>query len=1021
VPGIDRLGRGWWAGCVAGLVGFVGRERELSCLAGALGGDARLVLVVGDAGVGKTRFAQEGMRRAVAGGMVCVFGGCLPLAGELPLLPVADALGELGRLDGGAQLEAGLAMAPPYVRAEIARLLPRFGAGVPGPGGRGEGWQREQLFSALAELLGAVAQRSGLAVVVEDVHWADGATLDCLTYLVRAGGGGALAVVVTCRSDDAPLDAQVAAWLAHTRGRGGVEEIRLGPLTRGEAEQQIAGLAGGPPPAEFADDVYARAEGNPFFTEQLVAAALADPAGGGLDTPAGLPDRLAELLLARAGRCGGNARAVLAGLAVAGRPLTEDMLAGITGLELDAVRGGLRDLASARLLAADSRGGGHRPRHALLAEAVAADMLAGERIVLHERTARALEEAADDALAAEAATHWAAARRTAEELRARVTAAGAAEGVFGYAEAAAQLQRAIGLCQAAAGDVAAAAAGIDVPRMYVRAIDALEMSGDIERAAAMAEEAYSRFTGHPDSAIVAVITMRAAFFRGIGASPGGRAAGWPLIKDALRLFAQAPPSADHAEAWFHYANIFLRNDAGQLEASRTALDRALEIAEAAGATAMTARIMPIRAIPAFDLGLVEEGFAVLQRARDAAEASGDGVALLRVALSESDALLGTGQFQEAAEVALRGLRAARQAGLQAWLQAIVLTAHACEGLLACGRTAEAAALIDPLTTGLPERDDWIAHDCRAEIDLLRGDSEAATRRRQLVKAWADNTGNIEWESGSGQKAAELALWARRPGDALEGVQRVLALFTAPELTIFCSRLLTVGIWACADLAEQARARRDEAAAAAALAAAGGLAEWAARMDAVPFTDHPFVATIPAERAIWDAERTRLAGESDPAAWDAAAKAWADLGCPHRAGYAWWRQAEAQLGTGQPATAAAGALQAAAAAADGHAPLLAQIRALAERARIPLQVPPTTRAHPPSGEARVPYGLTERELTVLRLLTAGRTNAQIGAELFISPKTAGVHVTNILRKLGVANRVQAAALAERAGLAHTGQA
>src|SRR6266566_1327976 len=249
------------------------------------------------------------------------------------------------------------------------------------------------------------------------------------------------------------------------------------------------------------------------------------------------------------------------------------------------------------------------------------------------------------------------------------------------------------------------------------------------------------------------------------------------------------------------------------------------------------------------------------------------------------------------------------------------------------------ALIDPLTTGLPERDDWITHDCRAEIDLLRGDIEAATRRRQQIKTWVGSAGNIEWERGYGQKAAELALWARRPGDALEGVQRVLALFTAPELTIFCSRLLTVGMWACADLAEQARARREEPAAAAALAAAGGLADWAGRMDAVPFTDHPFVATIPAERAIWDAERTRLAGESDPAAWDAAAKAWADLGCPHRAGYARWRQAQAQLDTGQPAAAAAGVLRAAAAAADGHAPLLAQIRPLAQRARIPLHPPP----------------------------------------------------------------------------------
>ena len=142
--------------------------------------------------------------------------------------------------------------------------------------------------------------------------------------------------------------------------------------------------------------------------------------------------------------------------------------------------------------------------------------------------------------------------------------------------------------------------------------------------------------------------------------------------------------------------------------------------------------------------------------------------------------------------------------------------------------------------------------------------------------------------------------------------------------------------ACADLAGQARARRDQYAAADAADAADGLATWVERMGRAPFTDHRYVATIPAERATWDAERTRVAGSGDPGAWDGAAKAWQDLSCPHRAGYAWWRQAEAQLDAGQPAAAAAAALRAAAAAAGGHAPLLAQIRTLAERARIPLQ-------------------------------------------------------------------------------------
>jgi DNA-binding CsgD family transcriptional regulator len=325
-------------------------------------------------------------------------------------------------------------------------------------------------------------------------------------------------------------------------------------------------------------------------------------------------------------------------------------------------------------------------------------------------------------------------------------------------------------------------------------------------------------------------------------------------------------------------------------------------------------------------------------------------------------------------------------------------------------------VIDPLTTGPPDRDHWIVHECRAVIDLLRGDVEAALQRRQQAKSRAGNIGSIDNARETAQQGGELALWAGRPGDALDEVEQVLARFKAPDLTIFCGPLLAAGMRACADLAEQARARRDESATAAALAAAAGLASWTDRMDGVPFTDHPFMATIPAERATWDAERTRLAGESDPAAWGAAAKTWDGLGCPHRAGYAWWRQAQAQLDAGQPATVAAAALQAAAAAAGGHAPLLAQVRALGQRARIPLQAQPA--AHEHSRKAPAPYGLTQRELAVLCLLGAGRTNAQIGAELFMSPRTAGVHVTNILRKLGVTNRVQAAALAERAGLLDT---
>jgi len=990
---------------------FVGREHELSRLMVALQGDARLLLVTGDAGVGKTRLTEEGMDRAGTAGMVIVRGECLPVAGTLPLLPIATALGELAGLEGGRLMEAALGAAPGFVRAEVGRLVPQLGdGGEPRPDAPGEGWQRERLFAGVAQLLAAVAavSQARVGLVVEDVHWADSETLDFLTFLGRVGGRDVVSVVVTCRSDEAPVGAQVAAWLAQVRGAAGMAELALGPLSQAQVAEQVSALTGGPVPPPIVDELFARAEGNPFFTEQLVAAALGD---GVLRVPAGLPGRLAGLLVARAGRCAGEARAVLDALAVAGRPLGEDLLANITGLEPKVIRRGLRELAAARLLADDAPGEGHRPRNALLAEAVTGALLPGERVMLNERTARALEAAGDEALAGEAAGHWQAAGRPAEELTARVAAARTAERVFGYAEAAGHWQRAIGLWP----DVpdAARVAGVSLPRLYVRAIDALRLSGDAECAGELAEQAYRRFAGHADPATAAIACQRAAYFRAIHAPAAGR----PLLEEALRLFEQAPPSAEHAAARLDYALSFQRSgEAGGQESVRALLNQALEVAEAAGAAALTSRVLLWLAYEAFLGGQVDQGRALLDRGRVMAQVSQDGGALVWQAVIDSDVPLKLATFGRAAQTAARGVEVVRQAGLEASVEGSLVVANAAEALLALGRTPQAAALIDPLTGGAPDPGRWALHEARAEIDLLRGDVEAAWQRREQIRARVGQISHVDSARESALRAAELALWAGAPADALREVQQVLALYRAPDLTIFCGRLLAAGMRACADLAGQARARRDPSAALAALDAADGLAAWVDRMGGAAFADHPFAGAIPAERATWEAERTRLAGDSDPAAWDLAAKTWHGLGCPHRAGYAWWRQAEAQLDAGQPVTMAATALRAAAAAADGHEPLLAQVRALAERARIPLDAPATAApAAPRPAEPAAAYGLTGRELAVLRLVAAGRTNAEIGAELYISQRTAGVHVTNILRKFGVSGRVQAAAMAERAGL------
>lgn len=426
--------------------------------------------------------------------------------------------------------------------------------------------------------------------------------------------------------------------------------------------------------------------------------------------------------------------------------------------------------------------------------------------------------------------------------------------MFGYTEAAAHWQRAIELCQARSG--AADIPETGVPQMYLRAMGALARSGAGIRAGTMAEDAYRQFAGHPDSATAAAVRHRAASFRRVD----DPAAGLTLIEEALRLYERTPPTADHAEAWLDYA-LFLLYAPGSREDAFPALNQALEIAEAAGATALIPRVLASLVADAFRRAQVENGFAFLDRG--CARARDDGVALIWLAINEYTAMFWLARFREAGEIALRGLDRARRAGLGSSWWAALLAANAAEALLARGRTAEAAALIDPLTAGPPGRDDWVVHEARAELDMLRGDIPAAAERYQLMDVILAHLGSVDYAREAAQRAAELALWAGRPGDALAEVRRVLGLFETPVLAIFCGRLLAAGMRACADLAERARARRDEPAAGEAAAAGAGLASWVDQLSGAPFTSHSFVATIPAERATWDAEQARLAGPSIP--------------------------------------------------------------------------------------------------------------------------------------------------------------
>jgi hypothetical protein len=201
------------------------------------------------------------------------------------------------------------------------------------------------------------------------------------------------------------------------------------------------------------------------------------------------------------------------------------------------------------------------------------------------------------------------------------------------------------------------------------------------------------------------------------------------------------PSAEQAQAWLDYGRFQPTTQEGEKARDR-AMARALEVAEAVGATALVARVLSFRAYQAFTDGKIAEGFALVDRGLDLAEAAGDAGASLWVAVEKSYALASTGQNAAAVDVALSALATARDTGRQSGLHAAMLVANAASALLATGRTAEAAALVDPLTGGAPDRDHWIMHLSRGEIDMVRGDIATAAGRRMRLS-------EVTGELGSG--------------------------------------------------------------------------------------------------------------------------------------------------------------------------------------------------------------------------------------------------------------------------------
>ena len=410
------------------------------------------VFVEGPAGIGKTRVVAELAERVRSRGGEVLVGRCVAQGEQvLPYAPMVEMLADLVRQEGARQvLEWGGPAGP-----ELARLVPAL---LPqADRGEGSGAGASLLFQAVCAVLDQVSERRPTLVVVEDLHWVDRSTRELLSLLAHQLRGDVL-LLLTLRTDEAPRDPGIVRFTAEL-GKRGQHRLELLPLTRDEQARQLSDILGVPPRRDLLDEVYARAEGNPFFAEELLA----------LHRSSGLPSTVRDLLLARVEALPPATRQVLRTSAVVGRRVPHRLLEAVSDVTGARLEEALRPAVESHVLVIDdSSGGSYQFRHALLQEAVAGSLLPGEAARLHRRVAEVLTESPDLAgtgrfVAGSVARHWYAGGEPAHALVASVAAAREATDILAFSEALSHYERAVGLLES----VPEPDALLDVPRYWL--------------------------------------------------------------------------------------------------------------------------------------------------------------------------------------------------------------------------------------------------------------------------------------------------------------------------------------------------------------------------------------------------------------------------------------------------------------------------------------------------------------------------------------------------------------------------
>lgn len=951
--------------------GLLGRDRELAVLQQGLeaarDNRATALLVAGDAGIGKTRLLTELVSRSDE---PVLWGGCLPLGERgvayLPLIEMIRALDDDVR-----------GTLPPALEA----IVPR-GRQVNGEAAG----SRAHLFQAVIELLESLAARAPLIVVFEDLHWADRSTLDLLDFVIALLREQRILLLCSIRTDDLPPDHPLRTDVAEWLRRPTVGWLGLEPLSPEDGMRLVAALhAESEVSQEQALRLVQRADGNPFLIEQLVAA------GSGA---IGTPERMRDLLLRRTHGLTPDLIRLLRIASVGGTVIDERLLSRVAGRNLEETRALLRAGIGARLLVVDERG--CRFRHALVAEALHGDLLPAERREYHASYADALITGDDPTPPGALAAHQTEAGRSREALTAWVEAAEAAKAQFAFAEAQHGYQSALDLWHEVADpETAAGCAHLDLLR---RLAEAAFLAGDPDVACRTARDALSQVDEAADPVTAGLLHHRLARYV---RNTDDYAEALALQQRAVELVPASPASPERAEVLAGLALILQYEN--RYREARDISVQAIDVAVETGAREAETRARNTLGETICILEDLDGGLAVIGEALELARQTGNAHEQARSLWNmQANRFFGgrLGEFVDTAGSTIETLRVTQPHWI---LDHLVDTADALQML---GRWDEAEAMIAMARREYPVMADRIGI---RELLVARGELDEA---RALVEAQTLSLVGYVGPDVTGRvlnmvHQAEIHVAEGNPSRAIDLIKGALELYREVEKPIYIGHGLVVGVRAAADVARAARLRSDSALAREAITAGEG---FRGRMTEVMSRSGPangWKREVGCLAAQCDAELARLHGRRDPEAWQQADACWTGLSMPYRAAYCRFRWAEDALASGVDRSKVEPVIEE---LRDylgriGAKPLLEDVTALARRARMDVDGHPSFH----------PYGLTGREREVLAQVASGATNRQIAQALYISEKTASVHVSNILRKLTAANRSEAAAKAVKEGL------